>query len=146
MPYTEYLRPAAAATAVWYKHGSPVASTFTAGTLCTFTEEASTNNGAGNISLDAATDTVTLAADTGKYEVMMVGDVEAPAAGDSTTLSVLVSGGIYGFANVTETGQQTATWCDIVDTAGAAQTIEVDRFSVTGSGRLDVKLKITALG
>ncbi len=137
---------AAGEAVVHYGHNSGAVATFVADDRVLFTELNAANNGAGVVSLNGATDTVTLAADTGVYEVTVFADTEAPAAGDATTVSVLVDGVAFTFFDVTETGNQVGAWCDLIDTAGAAKTVEVNRASVTGTGRLNVKTKVTGLG
>lgn len=147
MVYTNYLPATASSTAmVWYEHSSGTTATFVAGDSCTLVELQADNNGAGNISLNGTNEIISLAANTGVYEVTVFGDTEAPAAGDSTTLEILVNGVAFAYTNVAETNNQTGTWCDLIDTTGAAQTIEINRSSVTGTGRLNVKAKVVALG
>lgn len=145
MAYVNYLPPTQATT-VWYEHSSGTVATFVAGDRCLFTELRADNNGAGNISLNGATDTIQLAADTGTYKVLMTGDTEAPAAGDTTTLETLVTTVPFAYGNVSEVNNQTTVWCDLIDTAGAAQTVEINRSTVTGTGRLNVKVEVMALG
>jgi len=130
----------------YFEHSSGAAATFSAGDKATFTELRADNNTAGDISLDGATSGIVLAADTGEYEVSIWADTEAPAAGDATTLEVLINGAAFSYMTVNEPSSQTASWLDLVDTTGAAQTIEVNRSSVTGTGRLDVKVKVEQLG
>ncbi len=138
--------PSAGSPKLTYGHTSGAAATFVAGDKATFTELRADNNGAGDISLDGSTSGIVLAADTGEYEVSIWADTEAPAAGDATTLEVLINGAAFSYMTVNEPGSQTASWMDLVDTTGAAQTIEVNRSSVTGTGRLDVKVKVEQLG
>ncbi len=131
---------------VRYNHTSGGAATFVAGDKALFTQLRADNNAAGDISLDGATSGIVLAADTGEYEVSIWADTESPAAGDATTLEVLVNGAAFSYMTVNEPSSQTASWMDLVDTTGAAQTIKVNRSSVTGTGRLDVKVKVEQLG
>ena len=130
---------------VWYEHASIVGNTYTAGTRATFVALRSINN-TTQITLNGATNLITLAANTGWYKVTVWADTEGPAAGDATTVSVLVDGVTWSNFNVTEPDHQTGSWLDVLDTTGAPVTVEVNRLSVTGTGRLDVKVEVEQLG
>ena len=130
----------------YYEHSSGTTGTFTAGTRLGHTLFQANYLTGTEISLNGTNDGIVLEADSGRYHVLAVVDTEAPAAGDATTIEVLVNTVAFGYFNVTEPGQQVGAWQDFLDTAGAAQTIELNRSSVTGTGRVCATVVVRRIG
>lgn len=130
----------------WFQHTSSSASTYVAGQKATFGTIQANNNADGDISRDATGEIITVAADTGIYQVEVWASPEDPLPGDVTTLSFLHAGGTDAELTVGEATSQSTSWMGIYFSDGGQLDFEVDRLSVTGSGRVDVKVRVERIG
>ncbi len=130
----------------FYEHSSGTVGTFAAGSRLDYTLFQANYLTGTEIALNGTNNGIVLEADSGKYHILAVVDTEAPAAGDSTTIEILVNAGAFSYFNVSEVGNEVGTWQDYLDTAGAAQTVELNRFSVTGTGRVCATVTVKKIG
>lgn len=136
--------PADLPEGAFYSHLSGAAATFIAGDRLDLTL-VQANDVGSNVTLSGSTDLV-LAAGTGKYRAVVTVGTEAPAGGDVAVTEVLANSAQLGTLRVEQGGQQSASWQGFIDTSGAAQTIELNRLSVVGTGRLNGSVSIERVG